>query len=132
MGTAQLDTYRPDKQEVWEVQVFTPEDDSGHAENASYAAYNEGVRAAYRALSASLTDYFSENPGLYKNEVLEVPENFRPLKDYERALKIQKLALRLALGTAQLSEHKVANSIGLPVHSNGRGPLPVMLALPPQ
>src|ERR1700680_4811747 len=113
-------------------QMFISEDDSGHAENASYAAYNEAVKAAYRTLSASLTDYFSENLELHKNEILEVPEHFRPLKDYERALKIQKLALRLALRTAQLSEHKVSNSIGLPVHTtNGRGSSPT-LALPPQ
>ena len=112
--------------------MFTPEDNSGHAESAAYAAYNEAVRAAYRTLADLLTDYFSENRELYKNEILEVPEGFRPLKDYERTLKIQKLALRLALETAQLSEHKIANSVGLPVHRNGPDPLPVMLALPPQ
>jgi hypothetical protein len=111
--------------------MFTSEDDSRHAENAAYAAYDEAVKAAYRTLSGLLTEYFSENPQLYKNDILEVPENFRPLKDYERALKIQKLALRLALGTVQLSEHKIANGIGLPAHASGRGPSPVILAPPP-
>jgi hypothetical protein len=113
--------------------MATPEDDSGRTANASYAAYNEAVKDSYRALANSITDYFNENHDLYRNEILDVPENFRPLKDYERALKIQKLTLRLALRTAQLSEGKVAHSIGLPpVHANGRGPSSVALELPPQ
>ncbi len=35
-----------------------------------------------------------------------------------------------ALRTAELSQHKIANSIGLPVHTAGRGRLPIVLALP--
>ena len=112
------------------VQMFASEDDSGHAENASYAAYKEAVRAAYKTLSDLITEYFEEHREFYDDEVLDVPVNFRPLKDYERTLKIQKLTLRLALRTAELSQHKIANSLGLPVHTNGRGRLPVVLALP--
>jgi hypothetical protein len=111
-------------------QMFASEDDSGHAENASYAAYNEAVKAAYKTLADMITAYFEENPKFYNDEVPEVPSSFRPLKDYERTLKIQKLTLRLALRTAALSQHTIANSIGLPVHTNGQGRLPVVLALP--
>ena len=110
--------------------MFTSEDSSGHAENASYAAYHEAIKAAYKTLADSIAEYFSEYPELYDSEILDVPINFRPLKDYQRTLKIQKLSLRLALRTAELSEHKVANSMGLPIHMNGRGSSPAVLALP--
>jgi len=110
--------------------MFASEDDSGHAENASYAAYNEAVKAAYKTLADQITAYFEEHPKFFNDEVLDVPGSFRPLKEYERTLRIQKLTLRLALRTAALSQHQIANSIGLPVHTNGHGGLPVVLALP--
>jgi hypothetical protein len=110
--------------------MFTSEDDRGHAAKASYAAYDEAVRVAYKTLADLITDYFEEHPEFYKNEVLDIPINFRPLKDYERTLKIQKLTLHLTLKTAELSQHGVANSMGLAVHTNGCGRLPVMPALP--
>jgi len=106
------------------------EDNSGHAESASYAAYNEAVKAAYKTLADLIIVYFEEHPEFYNNEAPDVPINFRPLKDYERTLKIQKLTLRLALRSAELSQHKIANSIGLPVHTNGRGRSPVVTGLP--
>src|ERR1700719_468535 len=110
--------------------MFASEDDLRHAEHASYAAYNEAVKAAYRMLADLITDYFDEHRELYNNEILDIPVNFRPLKDYERTLKIQKLTLRLALRTAEPSEHKVADGIELPASTNGRGRGPVELALP--
>jgi hypothetical protein len=110
--------------------MIASEDDSGHAENASYGAYNEAVKVAYKILADLIAAYFDEHRELYNNEIIDVPINFRPLKDYERTLKIQKLTLRLALRTAALSQHKIANSLGLPVHTNGHGPSPVALALP--
>jgi hypothetical protein len=79
-------------------------------------------------LSDSITDYFDQNHEQFNKEILEVPNKFRPLKDYERTLKIQKLALRLALRTAELNEYKIADSPELPVHTNGRGPLPAVPA----
>ena len=106
------------------------EDNGALAVNASYAAYNEAMKAAYKTLANLITDYFDEHRELYNDEVLDVPINFRPLKDYERSLKIQKLTLRLTLKTAELSQHKMANSIGLPVHTNGRGRSPVVAELP--
>jgi hypothetical protein len=112
------------------IQMFASDDECGHAENASYAAYTEAVKAAYKTLADLITDYFDEHPEFYNNEVLDVPTNFRPLKDFERTLKIQKLTLRLALRTAELSQHKIANSIGPAVHTNGRGRIPVVLTLP--
>ena len=110
--------------------MIASEDNIGHAGNASYAAYNEAVKGAYKTLADLITAYFEEHPEFYDNEAPDVPINFRPLKDYERTLKIQKLTLRLALRTAELSQHKIANSLGLPVHTNGRGRLPVVLGLP--
>ncbi len=110
--------------------MIASEDNSGYAGNASYAAYGEALKAAYKTLADLITDYFEENPEFYNNEAPDVPVNFRPLKDYERTLKIQKLTLRLALRTAELSQHKIANSIGLPVHTNGRGRSPVVPELP--
>jgi len=110
--------------------MFASDDDSGHGKDAPYAAYNEAVRAAYKTLADLITAYFDEFPKLYNDEVLDVPVNFRPLKDYERTLKIQKLTLRLALKTAEPIQQKIANSIGLPVHTNGRGRLPAVLGPP--
>jgi hypothetical protein len=110
--------------------MIASEDDSGHAENASYGAYNEAVKAAYKTLGDLIAAYFDEHRELFKDEVLEVPNNFRPLKDYERTLRIQKLTLRLALKTAAMSQHQIANSMGLPVHTNGHDRLPVAPALP--
>jgi hypothetical protein len=104
--------------------MITPEDDSDTLRKASYAAYTEAVRGAYRVLSNSITEYFDERRKLHDNEILHVPENFRPLKDYERTLKIQNLTLRLALGTAELNEQDVVNSIRLPVHANGSSASP--------
>jgi hypothetical protein len=99
------------------------EDHSEILKTASYAAYNEAVKIAYKILSDSIAEYFAEHRDLYNNEILNVPNNFRPLKDYERMLKIQGLTLRLALGTADLSEHKIANSAKLPIRTNGHSPL---------
>lgn len=112
------------------VQMFASEDDTGHAENASYAAYSEAVKGAYRTLADLITNYFDEHRELYNDAVLDVPINFRPLRDFERTLRIQKLVLRLALKTAELGRPEAANGIGLPVHANGRGGLPVALAPP--
>src|SRR5580698_9122489 len=109
--------------------MLTPEDDSEIVKKASYAAYNEAVRTAFRTLADSIAEYFFEHRELYNNEVLDVPCNFRPLKDYERALKIQKLTLQLTLKAAELNEHKAANSAATPVHPNGHCRLPVVPAL---
>jgi hypothetical protein len=110
--------------------MFTPEDDRELLKKASYAAYSDAVKSAFRILSDSIAGYLAEHRELYDDDVLDVPHNFRPLKDYERTLRIQELTLRLALKVAELSEHKVANSIGTPVHANGHGRLPVVPVLP--
>jgi hypothetical protein len=110
--------------------MLIPEDDSEIVKKASYAAYNEAIKAAFRTLSGSIAGYLAEHRELYDNEVLDVPRNFRPLKDYERTLRIEELTLRLVLKAAELSEHKVANSIGTPVYTNGCERLPVVTALP--
>jgi hypothetical protein len=99
------------------------EDDSEILKKASYAAYNEAVKIAYKSLSNAITEYFAEHRDLYNNEILTVPNSFRPLKDYEKMLKIQELTLRLALRTADLSEHKIANGASLPIRTNGHSPL---------
>jgi hypothetical protein len=111
-----------------EDQMFSTEEEIGHARDAPYAAYNEAVKAAYKTLADLITAYFDEYPKLYDDEVLDVPVNFWPLRDYARTLKIQKLTLRLALKTAELSQRKIADSMGLPVHANGCGRLPAELA----
>jgi hypothetical protein len=85
------------------------ESDIGALRTASYAAYSEAVITAFGALSASITEYFEEHHELYANEPLDVPRNFRPLRDYERTLRVQKLTLRLALKTAELMERDMAN-----------------------
>jgi hypothetical protein len=107
--------------------MFASEDESGHARDALHAAYNEAVKAAYKTLADLITAYFDEYPKLYREEFLDVPVNFWPLRDYERTLKIQKLTLRLALKTAELSQHQTANSIALPARTNGCGRLPAVL-----
>jgi hypothetical protein len=104
--------------------MFASDADNEILKNASYAAYNEAVKTAFRTLSESITEYFSQHHELSGADALDVPNNFRPLKDYERTLKIQKLTLRLALKTADLSEQKVANSAELIVCTNGHGSLP--------
>jgi len=104
--------------------MFASEDENEIVKNASYAAYNEAVKAAFRTLSESIAEYFSEHQELYSASVLDVPNNFRPLNDYKRTLKIQKLTLRLALKTADLSEQKVASSAEPFVCTNGHGSLP--------
>ena|ERR1700733_6466638 len=107
----------------------TSEEDSELLKKASYAAYNEAVKAAFRTLSDSIAGYLAEHRELYDNEILDVPNNFRPLKDYERTLRIQELTLRLVLKAAELSEPKLANGMETSVHANGRGRLPVLPAL---
>ena len=109
-------------------QMLTSEDVRGRAEGASYAAYNEAVRAAYRVLADLITQYLEEHPELYNREILEVPANFRPLKEFERTLRIQELILRLAIRAAEHSEHKAANGTGLSDQANERSPL--VLGLP--
>lgn len=99
--------------------MFTLEDDGEALKKASYAAYNEAIRAAYKALANSVDEYFTERHALHDHEILDVPQNFRPLRDYERALKIQKVTLRLALRAADVSEHQASNNTKSPVHPNG-------------
>jgi hypothetical protein len=110
--------------------LLTSEDDRGEAEGASYAAYNEAVRAAYKALADLITEYFEEHPELYNKEVLDVPVNFRPLRDFERTLRIQKLTLHLAIRAAERSQHRARSSTGPSDQANGRGRVPLVLGLP--
>jgi hypothetical protein len=90
-----------------------PEDVSEYRKNASYAAYNEALKAAFRTLSDAIAQYFSEHRQLYDDEILDVPDNFRPLKEYERTLRIEELTLRMTL--------KVAQQNKTTVHTNGHG-----------
>src|SRR5438270_13392284 len=101
--------------------MFLSEEEDRYHRNAAYAAYTEAVKAAHKALSDAVTCYFEEHRELYDAETVVMPKTFRPLKDYERSLKIQSLTLRLALRTAELSDNKVANNMGEPVHANGHG-----------
>lgn len=110
--------------------MFLSKEEARYHRNAAYAAYTEAVRDAHKILSDSITSYFDEHRELYRAEIVVMPETFRPLKDYERSLKIQNLTLRLALGTAELSDTKVANNVGKPVHANGHGTVPGVLTLP--
>ena len=84
--------------------MIDTENDNGALKKACYAAYHESVRHAYKVLSNSITEYFEGHSELYANETLNVPRNFRPLNEYERALKVQKLTLALALRTVELRE----------------------------
>ena len=106
-------------------------DDSGHAEQALQAAYDEAVKAAYRTLATAVTDYLEENRAAYKNENFNVPENFRPLRDYEKTLKVQKLVLRLALKAAASAEYGMAiDGGGLPGCANDYRSSPAVQTLP--
>ncbi len=102
------------------------ENDGGALKKACYAAYHESVRNAYKALSDSITEYFEGHSELYANETLNVPRSFRPLKEYERTLRIQKLTLALALRTVELHESEGPHSLALPLRSNGDGSAPLM------
>ena len=104
--------------------MFASEDENEIVKNASYAAYNEAVKAAFRTLSESIAEYFSEHQEFYSAGALDVPNNFRPLNDYKRTIKIQKFTLRLVLNTADLSEQKVASSAEPVVCTIGHGSLP--------
>jgi len=110
--------------------MFTPEDESEIVKKASYAAYNEAIKAAFRTLADSIAEYLAEHRELYDDDILDVPRNFRPLKDYEKTLRIQKLTLQLTLKAAELNEHRAASSAAMPAPPNGRGRLPVGPALP--
>jgi hypothetical protein len=101
--------------------MIDTENDSGAIKKACYAAYHESVRHAYKVLSDSITEYFEGHAELYANETLNVPRSFRPLKEYERTLKVQKLTLALALRTVELRESEGPNSVALPLRSNGNG-----------
>jgi hypothetical protein len=92
--------------------------DIGALRAAAYTAYSEAVIIAFRTLSASITEYFEEHHELDASEPLEVPRNFRPLRDYERTLRVQQLTLRLALKTAELMERDMANGAEPPVPVN--------------
>jgi hypothetical protein len=54
--------------------MFTPEDESEIVKKASYAAYNEAIKAAFRTLSDSITEYLAEHRELYNDEILDVPQ----------------------------------------------------------
>ena len=107
--------------------MFAPEDENEIAKKASYAAYSEAIKTAFRTLADSITEYLSEHREFYADENLNLPHNFRPLKDYQRTLRIQKLTLQVTLN--ELNEHKAANSAATPVPPNGRGRLPVVPGL---
>jgi hypothetical protein len=100
------------------------ENDGGALKKACYAAYHESVRNAYNVLSDSITEYFEGHSELYANETLNVPRSFRPLKEYERTLRIQKLTLSLALRTVELRESEGPNSVAMPFQFNGHGSTP--------
>jgi hypothetical protein len=85
------------------------QDDRGHDEQASQRAYDEAVKVAYNTLASAVTDYFDEYRSVLKNENFNIPENFRPLRDYERTMRIQKFVLRLALKTAASAEYGVTS-----------------------
>jgi hypothetical protein len=101
--------------------MLASEDDSGMLKRASYAAYTDAVKTAYRTLADSVTQYFDERRD--DREILDIPNNFRPLKDYERTMKIQKLTLQLALQTADQIEQTFATT-----SANGHDPSPAALA----
>ena len=110
--------------------MLTSGDARGEAEGASYAAYNEAVKAAYKASADLITEYFEEHPELYNKEVLDIPVKFRPVRDFERTLRIQKLTLQLAIRAAEHSQHKAASGRGPSDQANGRGRVPLVLGLP--
>jgi hypothetical protein len=106
--------------------MMDAENDNESLKKACYAAYHESLRHAYKVLSDSITEYFESHAELYADEILNVPRNFRPLNEYERALKVQKLTLALALRTVELRESEGPNSAALPFRSNGNGSTPLM------
>jgi D-mannonate dehydratase len=110
--------------------MFTPEEESEIVKKASYAAYHDAIKAAFRTLSDAIAEYLAQHRELYDAEILDVPRNFRPLKDYERTLRIQKLALQMTLQAAERNQHEAANSAATPVPSNGGGRLPVAPVVP--
>jgi hypothetical protein len=59
--------------------MFASEDDNEILKNASYAAYNEAAKTAFRTLSDAITEYFAEHQELCRTDVLDVPNNFRRL-----------------------------------------------------
>jgi hypothetical protein len=95
------------------------EDDGEIFQKACCAAYSDAIRGAYKTLSDSISQYLDENRDLYGSRVFDVPRNFRPLKDYERTLKIQRVTLRLALKAAEMGEYDVPNNSAISIHTNG-------------
>jgi len=110
--------------------MFTPWDENEIVKKASYAAYNEAIKAAFRTLSDSIAEYLAEHRELYDVEILGVPRNFRPLKDYERTLRIQRLTLQLTLEAVERHQPEAAISPATPVSSNGGDRLSVVPTLP--
>jgi len=95
------------------------EDDGGTLQKACYAAYSDALRGAYKTLSEAISQYFDEHRDLYRDRDFDVPQNFRPLKDYERTLKIQGVTLRLALKAAEMGEYGVPKNAEISIHTNG-------------
>jgi hypothetical protein len=110
--------------------MFAPEDENEIVKKASYAAYSEAIKAAFRTLADSITEYLTENRELYDDENLNLPHNFRPLKDYQKTLRIQKLTLQVTLNAAELNERKAADSAATLAPPNGSSRSPVAPALP--
>jgi hypothetical protein len=96
------------------------EDDSETIRKACCAAYSDAIRGAYKTLSDSISQYFDENRNLYGIGDFDIPLNFRPLKDYERTLKIQRATLRLALKAAEMAEYDVPKNSAISIHTNGQ------------
>jgi hypothetical protein len=105
--------------------MIDTESDSEALKKACYAAYHEAVRHTYKVLSDAITEYFEEHAELYANETLILPRNFRPLNEYKRALKVQKLTLALALRTVELRQSEGPNSVALPFRSKRNGSAPL-------
>jgi hypothetical protein len=106
--------------------MIDTENDNGALKKACYAAYHESVRHAYKVLSDSLTEYFEEHAELYANETLNVLRNFRPLNQYERTLRVQKLTFALACRTVELRESEGPNSVAPPLWSNENASTPLL------
>jgi hypothetical protein len=105
--------------------MLVSDNDTEVLKRASYAAYTDAVKTAHRTLADAVAQYFNEHREFYDREGLDLPINFRPLKDYERALKSQQLTLQLALRTADQIEHKSAT-----FPANGDNPSSVAPAAP--
>jgi hypothetical protein len=95
------------------------EDDGETLQKACCAAYSDAIRGAYKILSDSISQYFDENRDFYRSRIFNVPQNFRPLKDYERTLRIQRVTLRLALKAAEMGEYDVPDNPEISIHTNG-------------